>query len=139
MPDASFHLTLAFLGEAETHRAQALIDWVETLEVTPGRWRLDTWGCFRGPRILWVGGQTPDAALAGLQARLWENLEAGGFSTRPSSFLPHVTLLRRPETFDTTGLPDFRLDWPYNRLALIHSTQDASAARYATLARSRSG
>jgi 2'-5' RNA ligase len=143
MPDASFHLTLAFLGEVEAQRAKALVDWVETLEVTPGQWRLDTWGYFRGPRILWVGGQSPNPALTTLHERLWDDLKGFDLTKRPERFLPHVSLLRRAETLDTTGLPDFCLEWSYNRLILIHSTnhstiQEGSSARYTTLARSMS-
>lgn len=145
MPDASFHLTLAFLGEVETQQAQRLGDWVETLEVTPGHWRLDSWGVFRGPRILWVGGKSPDPPLTALHKRLWNELDGFDMTGRPERFIPHITLLRGAQTLDTSGLPDIRLEWSYNRLSLIHSTidspvhstQEASGARYVTLAKSR--
>lgn len=141
MPDASFHLTLAFLGEVATPRVEKLVDWIESLEVTPGCWRLDTWGYFRGPRILWVGEKSLDPSLTTLHKRLWDDLNGFDMMARPERFIPHITLLRRAETLDTCCLPDFRLEWSYNRLSLIHSDahsiQDASGARYVTLARSR--
>lgn len=136
MPDASLHLTLAFLGEVAPATAEELADWVASLEIPAGRWQLDTWGHFRRPGILWVGSQRPDATLQGLHDGLWQALEARGLQGRPSRFEPHITLLRRARRLTDAGLPDVDLEWPYNRLELIHSITDRQGARYTTLARS---
>ncbi|MEQ6917820.1 RNA 2',3'-cyclic phosphodiesterase [Halomonas aquatica] len=136
MPDESLHLTLAFLGEVDEAGVEALTTWVEGLNVPAGEWRLDAWGCFCHPGILWVGGRTPDTALVNLQASLWHDLETLGFGRRPSRFVPHVTLLRRAPRLETQGLPPIDLSWPYGRLALMRSFTESDRARYETLARS---
>jgi RNA 2',3'-cyclic 3'-phosphodiesterase len=136
MPEASLHLTLAFLGEVSDERAAELVEWVGRLAVPPGEWQLDAWGHFRRPGIVWVGGQAPDPALSTLQGQLWDALEGFGITGRPSHFVPHVTLLRRAERFDATELPVLNLAWRYNRLELIRSITDHRGSRYASLARS---
>ncbi|APE30831.1 2'-5' RNA ligase [Halomonas aestuarii] len=136
VPDDSLHLTLAFLGEVDEAGADELMTWVEELEVPEGEWRLDAWGCFSRPGILWVGGRTPDRALVALQASLWHELEARGFGRGPSHFVPHVTLLRRARRLETQGLPPIDLTWRHGRLALLRSFTENDGARYETLARS---
>ncbi|MCG6656641.1 RNA 2',3'-cyclic phosphodiesterase [Halomonas campisalis] len=138
MPDESLHLTLAFLGEVEEAKTGELIDWVCGLAAPPGRWRLDAWGHFHRPGIVWVGGTAADPDLAALHQRLWNDLEALGHRGRPTRFVPHVTLLRRARRLATEVLPDIRLDWAYHQIELIHSSVDRHGARYASLARSRS-
>ncbi|WP_302139962.1 RNA 2',3'-cyclic phosphodiesterase [Halomonas alkalicola] len=137
MPDESLHLTLAFLGEVGAAKAAELVDWVNHLTLAPGKWRLDAWGAFQGPGIVWVGGQSPDPALAALHERLWHALEGRGLTGRPARYVPHVTLLRRAERLEADDLPDMDLEWTYNQVALIHSINDGQAVRYAPLAHTR--
>lgn len=134
MPDETLHLTLAFLGEVEEAQALELAEWVQGLVIESGEWHLDRWGCFRQPGIVWLGGPSP--ALAALQARLWDTLEAQGLGPRPARFIPHVTLLRRADSLSLDALPRTNLSWAYNQLTLIHSITDARGARYRTLATS---
>ncbi|WP_108446241.1 RNA 2',3'-cyclic phosphodiesterase [Halomonas denitrificans] len=136
VPDDSLHLTLAFLGERPTAQAEALARWVEERPIPEGEWRLDAWGSFRRPGIVWVGSRTPDRALTELQAALWQDLERHGVAGRPSGFIPHVTLLRRAHRLDTAEMSPPDLAWPYRQLALVRSFTDQDRARYQTLARS---
>ncbi|WP_416138582.1 RNA 2',3'-cyclic phosphodiesterase [Halomonas sp. HK25] len=136
MPDESLHLTLAFLGEVGDEQASELVDWMCRLAVTPGEWRLDAWGHFRRPGIVWVGGQAPDAALGVLHKRLWDALEEFGLAGRPAHFMPHVTLLRRAKRLDASRLPAPDLVWGYNQLDLVQSTIHDRGSRYVSLARS---
>ncbi len=134
VPDENLHLTLAFLGEVEETRAKALAEWTRRLAPTSGEWRLNAWGTFRQPGILWTGGKRPDPALAALHHRLWDELEGQGLKGRPSRYVPHVTLLRRAERLETEGLPVPALTWRYDRLELIQSITDHRGSRYASLA-----
>ncbi|WP_163557934.1 RNA 2',3'-cyclic phosphodiesterase [Halomonas sp. NO4] len=136
VPDESLHLTLAFLGEVEKTRAEALADWVRGLTIAPGEWRLDAWGHFRRPGIVWVGGQRPDPALTALHHRLWEALEPRGFATRPGRFVPHITLLRQAARPDPDTLPAPALSWAYARLDLMRSVSGHRGVRYHCLASS---
>ncbi|SFU49220.1 RNA 2',3'-cyclic phosphodiesterase [Halomonas korlensis] len=137
MPDANLHLTLAFLGEVGPARLEALVHWVEQQTLPPGCWTLDRWGCFRAPRIVWIGGGKPEPTLQRLHDRLWQALAALGFEGEPSRYVPHITLLRRAERLETRELPAFRIDWPYRQVELIHSLTGPGGSRYTTLARSR--
>ena len=136
MPDESLHLTLAFLGEVKEAKAGELVDWVNGLATAPGRWRLDRWGHFRRPGIVWVGSTTASPDLQALHRRLWDDLETLGQQGRPAHFVPHVTLLRRAARLDSETLPAVHLEWAYHRVELIHSIVDRHGARYASLARS---
>ncbi len=138
MPDNNLHLTLAFLGEVSPTRREALVNWVEQLAVPPGCWTLDSWGCFRVPRIVWIGGTPPDPALQRLHGRLWQALATLGFEGEPSRYVPHLTLLRRAERLETQELPAFRIDWPYRQVELIHSVTGPGGSHYTSLAESPS-
>ncbi|WP_299234055.1 RNA 2',3'-cyclic phosphodiesterase [uncultured Halomonas sp.] len=139
MPDASLHLTLAFLGEVDEGRLSALVEWVGCQAPTGGIWRLDRWGSFRRPGNVWVGGRTHDPALDALQAGLWNGLEALGLGVRPTRFVPHVTLLRRAERMAIGPLEaqaPVALDWRWQRLTLLRSYTEQDGARYKALAHS---
>ncbi|MBS9403312.1 RNA 2',3'-cyclic phosphodiesterase [Halomonas sp. TRM85114] len=137
IPDANLHLTLAFLGEVSPTRLDSLAHRVRQLKVQADSWTLDEWGCFRSPRIVWIGGARPDPALQRLHSTLWQELAALGFEGGPSRYIPHLTLLRRAERLDTPKLPAFRIDWPYCQVELVHSVTGPGGSRYTTLARSR--
>ncbi|MFP4138287.1 MAG: RNA 2',3'-cyclic phosphodiesterase [Halomonas sp.] len=136
VPAANLHLTLAFLGEIEAPRADELVEWLKRESPEGGEWRLDAWGTFRRPGIVWVGGKVPDPALGALQARLWDGLESFGLGGRPSHFVPHVTLLRRARRLSTEALPPVDLAWPWRRLTLLRSLTLADGPHYEVLARS---
>nr|WP_275299073.1 RNA 2',3'-cyclic phosphodiesterase [Halomonas kenyensis] len=134
MPDESLHLTLAFLGEVEPAKATELAAWVQDLAIQPGEWRPDSWGSFRRPGIIWIGGQEPDLALERLQGKVWDTLEPLGLGPAPARFIPHVTLLRRAARLCLEELPQVKLTWPYQRIELIHSITDENGACYRSLA-----
>jgi 2'-5' RNA ligase len=134
MPDEALHVTLAFLGEVQEANAAELVEWVQGLAIEPGEWHINDWGCFRRPGIVWVGDHAPDPALERLQDRLWGTFESLGLGTRPTRFIPHVTLLRRAVTLQLQGLPSVDLTWSYNQFELIRSVTDERGAHYRTLA-----
>ncbi|CBV44291.1 RNA 2',3'-cyclic phosphodiesterase [Halomonas elongata] len=136
VPDDNLHLTLAFLGEQPERRAEQLADWLSGIRVAPGQWRLDRWGHFAGPGIVWIGGE-PESELVQLQQSLREELEDIGIASQPRRFTPHVTLLRRAEQPPEPSLPDFAEDWSYTRAALVLSEPTGQGSRYTPLAWSR--
>lgn len=136
MPDVSFHLTLAFLGEQPATTATAIGDWLGRLSLLPGHWRLDRWGHFRRPGIVWLGGTEGEPALMALQRQLWDGLEGLGVAGRPARFVPHLTLLRRATRPPGPTLPDVSLTWDYTRVELIQSVITPRGSVYASLARS---
>ncbi|MDN3555893.1 RNA 2',3'-cyclic phosphodiesterase [Halomonas maura] len=135
MPDDSLHLTLAFLGEQPLERAEAIGDWLARFSILPGRWRLDAWGHFRRPGIVWVGGAEGQPALGDLQRQLWDGLEELGISGRPERFAPHITLLRHARRPPGPELPRIAMAWDYTRVELIQSVVTQQGSRYRPLAR----
>ncbi|WP_075880423.1 RNA 2',3'-cyclic phosphodiesterase [Vreelandella massiliensis] len=134
VPDENLHLTLAFLGEVDEARAERLSRWVSRLRPSPGSWTLDTFGSFRGPGIVWAGGSHPDPLLGGLHHRLWDELALQGFAPPAKAYTPHVTLVRRADSLDTSALPDFELHWHYHQVTLILSVLTDEGPRYYPLA-----
>lgn len=135
MPDDSLHLTLAFLGDQPAERTEALGDWLRHQAIPPGHWRLDRWGHFRRPGIVWIGSARPTPALEALQGELWAGLEALGIGGRPERFVPHITLLRKAARPPGPDLPRIAISWVYTRVELIQSVITQQGSHYRTLAR----
>ncbi|RTR05705.1 RNA 2',3'-cyclic phosphodiesterase [Halomonas nitroreducens] len=135
MPDDGLHLTLAFLGEQPIERAEALAAWLARFSILPGSWRLDAWGHFRRPGIVWVGGAEGEPALRDLQRQLWDSLEEMGITGRPDRFAPHITLLRKARRSPGPELPRIAMTWDYTRVELIQSVLKQQGSHYRSLAR----
>lgn len=134
----TLHLTLAFIGEVETAR-------LEALRAAAGRVRgeacelcLDRLGFWSHNRILWAGSAEPVPPLERLAADLARELAAEGFSTDGSGwrpFAPHLTLLRnvaerQPE------LPALApLSWAAREFVLVRSRLSSGGASYETIGR----
>lgn len=95
-PD-SFHVTLAFLGEVEGHRADAACSAIDRgcAGIAPFPVTLGDFGCFgkRSKATLWQGFRDA-GSLAALAESVRAELRDAGFSFDGKAFLPHVTLMR---------------------------------------------
>ena len=92
-PAENFHLTLAFIGEADRHGFSAAIDALSAINAPPFELRLSGVGFFgdKQPRALWAGIE-PSDALDHLQAKTEQALRRSGFNLEKRKFKPHVTL-----------------------------------------------
>ena len=133
LPQASLHLTLAFLGEVDETQGAALARWVGGLSCTPGEWTLDRWGYFGRSRVVWLGSSASQPELLALHRRLWRQLETFGVKDEPRPFQPHVTLLRKARRAPPEALDAPRLTWRYRHVRLVESRP---GSRYRTLAMS---
>src|SRR5690606_25550965 len=68
-PD-TLHLTLAFLGMVPHARIARLVTLLERATLLGGTLRLDHYGCFRGPQIVWAGPSKVPSWLNGLHGWL---------------------------------------------------------------------
>ncbi len=59
-------------------------------------------------RVLWIGMQRGEAAIAALQEQSERALDAAGFEREPRAFRPHVTLGRPRQRFDTAARQRWR-------------------------------
>ena len=96
LTEDQLHLTLVFLGNVHTFRAQALDDALSTVQSPPFELRVVGAGHFPPggrPRVIWAGIGA-DEALIALQARMVAALRKAGFELQRRRFHPHVTLAR---------------------------------------------
>lgn len=96
----SLHLTLAFIGEVESSRAQAAADCLHAacqgIDAIPVS--LDDYGSFgrKDKAVLWQG-IADQPALVELAESVREHLRAAGFDIDPKPFKPHITLMRNAD------------------------------------------
>jgi len=123
------HLTLQFLGDVPESRIDAI---AETLRDTcsrhaPIHFRVEGMGCFpnaRRPRVIWVGVEEPDSALASLQRAITQANRVHGFQPEHRAFSPHLTLgrVRRGSADALRALGDY-----VSRSQVVIGQQTASA------------
>ena len=133
-PD-TLHLTLAFLGTVSRERVAELSALLDDAALIGGTLRLDRYGRFRGPQIVWAGPSAPPPWLDALHGWLWRPLARRGHARPDEPFRPHVSLLRRagPGGLDTLPAPE-PLDWTPRRCVLVASAPRPDGSFYEILA-----
>ncbi|MGI1663418.1 RNA 2',3'-cyclic phosphodiesterase [Palleronia sp. KMU-117] len=91
----NLHLTLAFLGEVDDPRAEALAESLESARLDGAGVTIRGTGHFGGdrPRIVYAGVE-PAPDLARLESRLTRLAREAGIAVEARRFVPHVTLHR---------------------------------------------
>jgi 2'-5' RNA ligase len=95
-PPENYHLTLRFIGEVETWRAEELDDALAAIRARPFALSLAGVGVFEKAgraHALWVGAEKSDA-ITHLQAKVETALQRAGLTPERRRFAPHVTLGR---------------------------------------------
>lgn len=92
---AKIHLTLAFLGDVDEDRLDAVRHAAEGIEHPAFDLVLDQWGSFRGARVAWAGCAETPKALVGLHADLADRMRRAGFVLDERPYAAHVTLARK--------------------------------------------
>lgn len=96
VPQENYHLTLRFIGEVESWRAQEVDHALAAIRARPFELSLRGVGTFeKGGRIsaLWVGVEKTES-LAFLQSKVETALQRIGLEPERRRFAPHVTLAR---------------------------------------------
>lgn len=129
--DETIHLTLAFLGDADTTKAIAA-----ARRVRGKRFDLpiDATRYWKHNKIVWVGPQSTPPPLQDMVRQLHSALKADGFVLEDRPFAAHITLVRkaaRPATLPP--LP--ALAWPAPEFVLVRSTPTNAGSRYEILER----
>ncbi|OWY41070.1 RNA 2',3'-cyclic phosphodiesterase [Xenophilus sp. AP218F] len=134
IPAAQLHLTLAFLGELDDTALQEAVACAgQSAAGLYGELTLDRAGSFDAGAV-WSGSSAPPERLLAWQARLRDALGARGIALPARPFVPHISLLRRPEReVAPQALPPLSL--PLQELCLLASAPQASGARYQLLQR----
>ncbi len=149
VPPDNMHLTLVFLGETAPDRVPVLAGILEAVAAgrEPFSLALGDVGFFgspRRPRVLWVGVEDPQEALAPLQAELVRHLRGAGWAPEDRPYHPHLTIGRirdpRHGAALTEAVGSIKNSPPVgmgvDRLYLFRSTRTARGVQYSVEASS---
>jgi len=130
-----WHLTLAFVGDAEEDRAQAVSDAAAEAAAETGPFEVALTGALGtfGQRVLWAGVAAPEG-LTTLAGRTRASLATRGVDVDDRPFSAHLTLARAP---GRGRLPRSSSDWqgPTSRwwvteVRVMRSVPAAGGPRY---------
>jgi 2'-5' RNA ligase len=142
VPQANYHVTLAFLGNQPVERYDAIVAAAATLTpaltLGPIQLELDRFGYWPRPRVFWLGPARCPEALAGLADALWTAMTPLGLARETRPYRPHVTLARKVAALPEVESPT-PLIWQASEFALIESVTDERGARYTVAARFSAG
>ena len=94
--DDQLHLTLRYVGETDSHRADDLADALAAVRFEPFELVVKDVGTFERkgvPRAVWAGVEPSDALLR-LQRKVERACQSVGLAPEERKFTPHVTLAR---------------------------------------------
>jgi 2'-5' RNA ligase len=131
----NLHVTLAFVGEVDADRLDALHA-IGAGAAAAGHaftLTLDRRGSFRRQGIAWAGPSVVPEALARLVADLGDRLAQAGFRTERGPFAPHVTLARRC-TQPVAAAAAAPIFWRVDAVTLTASTLTPHGPDYRPLA-----
>jgi 2'-5' RNA ligase len=128
------HVTLAFLGEVEAGRLEALQLAAQEVSAAPFAVTLDRAQYWAHNHIVHAAAAQEPAALLQLAHDLQQNLLRHEFRLDARNFQTHVTLLRKAACRSALpALPPLR--WQLHDFVLVRSVLDAHGSRYEVLAR----
>ena len=128
--EEKIHLTLAFLGEADQHRA---IRAARTVEGKPHDLPIEDARYWRGNHIVWAGPRDTPPPLAELFKRLELALFKEDFILERRPFTAHVTLIRKARAATLPPLP--AIAWPVHEFLLVRSQLSSAGSAYEPLQR----
>lgn len=131
---ASVHLTLAFLGDVAEQRLPELLAVPAGLATEPFVLEIDHVGVWHHNGIGWAAPSVTPPAMAVLQQRLSDWLEAIGFVMEKRAFAPHVTLVRRSSGKTATVRID-PVRWAVTEFVLVQSIPTGEGMKYEVVER----
>ena len=130
VPRDRIHLTLAFLGELASERADEAMRAAESTRSSAFELVLDQIGSFRAARVAWAGCDHAPAGLKTLQTRLAQALRSRDFTLEERPFAAHVTLARKiSRSLEREPIPPIL--WQAREYTLVRS--EPGTGRYAVL------
>lgn len=131
----TLHLTLAFLGDVEVTRIEALRALAAQIHTPAFVMTLTRLGYWRHNRVAWVAPEQTPEALSALAGVLIDALRAADFSCDSRPYAPHITLVRNARC-ERAALPPFEpLDWPAEEFVLVRSVAADRGVAYEIIGR----
>jgi 2'-5' RNA ligase len=130
-PEEKIHLTLAFLGETDPHRA---ITAAKRVSAKAHKLPIEQVRYWRENNIVWAGPRETPPPLKALFDSLAIELYREEFILERRPFAAHITLIRKARA--TRSLPPLPpLDWPVNEFLLVRSSLSSGGSTYEPLER----
>jgi RNA 2',3'-cyclic 3'-phosphodiesterase len=129
--EGKIHLTLAFLGDADSASA---IDAAKSVQAKTHALPIEQARYWRDSGIVWAGPRDTPPPLLELFRRLELELYKRDFILERRPFAAHVTLIRKARA--AKSLPPLpALDWPVREFVLVRSTLSSAGSAYEVLGR----
>jgi 2'-5' RNA ligase len=130
---ANLHLTLVFLGSVTGAVRDCLIAEAARIRCAPFTLRLDGFGHYPRPKVLWLGCESIPATLEHLVQVLQDVQRSCGLTPEARPFAAHVTLAREQprRTLPPLVTP---IEWPVSAFHLAESVTGSEGTRYRRLA-----
>ena len=135
-PD-TLHCTLAFLGEVEAQRLEALTLAAREVAMRPFDLALVAAHYWGHNHIVYAAPAALAPELGELVSGLESALRRHRFRFEPREYKPHVTLLRHAQWTDTPLPVMLPVRWRCRDFVLVRSLNDTRGARYEVLCRFR--
>jgi len=129
VPDANYHLTLAFVGEIPAASVPVLLKIGDSQRGDAITLRLDAYDYWPKPEVVVAAARAIPPALEQFWHRLHAELAAYQWALQAKRLRPHITLARK--VAQAPVLPAISaFDWTFNEFALMRSEASAGHAAY---------
>lgn len=126
------HLTLVFLGSVAPERLEQVTAAAGRVRFQPFELRLDHYGWWPRPRVLWCAPAEVPPPLPALFGELQRELAACGFAPEKRAYRPHITLARKVSR-GRSGTLEEPIRWPVREFVLVSSRTHGDPPRYRVL------
>lgn len=134
LPPQNLHLTLLYLGELDAETRQALAAKVDTIHAPGFELRLERFGHWRRPQVLWWGPRDTPGVLQQLVEDLRRAARACGLEVESRPYQAHLTLARKVRR-NPGRLQAEPQTWSVNAFVLARSSLLPEGAHYDILRR----
>lgn len=126
----NLHITLAFLGDVEAERLDAVDAAADHIQAPRFELSLDTMEYWRRPQILCLSPSVPAPALGQLAADLASQLRTAGFALETRPYRAHLTLARNARGLPVDAQLEQPVRWQATAFVRVESTQDSRGTCY---------
>lgn len=128
-PD-NLHITLLFLGALNAEQRQAMEAVAERITVRPFALRIDRFGYWRRPQVVWAGSGAMPPGLLVLVKQLRQGALSCDLRVDSRPYEIHLTLYRKVRRAPRQWPDVAPLHWPVEGFALVESLFSAEGVRY---------
>jgi 2'-5' RNA ligase len=129
VPGQNLHITLAFLGSLDSEVVRRLRRGAAAITVKPFSLRLQEFGWWPKPRVVWIAAPVVPAPLSKLVTEINALLSAQQIQPDNRPYQPHLTIARKAAR-KPRKIAFEAIDWQINSFCLVQSTTLPGGAVY---------